>query len=78
MGTFLLLTSFTLYYSATRPHSPNPELGWTVELNWTHPTSYGTPQDQSLLITIFWLGFMSVVPIALGEAIRIYVLERTP
>jgi hypothetical protein len=78
MGTFLLLLSLSFYYSTTRPHSANPELGWTVELNWTHPTSYGTPQEQSRLITIFWCAFMSVVPIALGEAIRIYVLERTP
>jgi hypothetical protein len=78
LATFLLLTCLIVYYSVTRAHSPNPEIGWTVTLRWTHPTSYGTAQEESCLVSLFWCLFPFGLSIAAGEAIRIYVLERNP
>jgi hypothetical protein len=78
MAMFLSLLCLAFYYSTTRPHSPQAELGWTVGLSWTHPTSYGTAQEESRLISLHWWFLPSFLLIALGEAIRIYILERNP
>lgn len=76
---FLVLFAYSMfliiYYQAKRPHAPQPERGWTVGLTWTHPVSYGTPQEENRLL---WLHWWSIVPfslIALGEAIKIYKLN---
>jgi hypothetical protein len=63
------------YYSANRPHVPEPEHGWTVGLRWTHPVSYGTEQDERRSQWLFELVFPSGGLIALGEMIRIYKLD---
>ena len=78
MAMFLSLLCLAFYYSATRPHIPHPELGWTVGLSWTHPTSYGTAKEQYLLISLHWCFLPFFLLIALGEVIRIYILERDP
>ncbi len=73
---FVVLTALTGYYSATRPHVPQSAYHWTVQLHWSvSPPSYGTAAEDDLLITLFWCGFYSVVPISLAEAIRIYKLD---
>jgi hypothetical protein len=63
------------YYTAKRPHAPQPERGWTVGLEWTHPVSYGTKQEESRILWLHW----SVLPffglVALGEIIKIYKLD---
>jgi hypothetical protein len=63
------------YYSANRPHVPEPEHGWTVGLRWTHPVSYGTEQDEKRSQWLFNLFFPSGGLIALAELIRIYKLD---
>src|SRR5712692_5610569 len=63
------------YYSAKRPHGPQPERGWTVGLSWTHPLSYGTAQEENRLQWLFWWSLGSFCLIAVGEAIRIYKLD---
>jgi hypothetical protein len=63
------------FYSANRPHLPEPEHGWTVGLSWTHPVSYGTQQDERRSQWLFELVFPSGGLIALGEMIRIYKLD---
>jgi hypothetical protein len=73
--TFLLLTALTGYYSANRPHVPQPEREWTVQLYWSvAPPSYGTVAENELLLTVFWSGIVFFLVIAIGEAIRIYKL----
>jgi hypothetical protein len=76
MAVLLSLLCLTFYYSATRPHSPHPDLGWTVALHWTHPASYGTAQEESRLASLFWCFLPFGLLIAVGEAIRIYILGR--
>jgi hypothetical protein len=63
------------YYSANRPHVPEPEHRWTVGLRWTHPVSYGTEQDERRSQWLFELFFPSGGLIALGEMIKIYKLD---
>jgi len=75
LATFALLLFLTGYYSAKRPHSPQPELGWTVPLTWTHPTSYGTAREEGRLDWLHWWGLPCFGLIALGEAIKIYILN---
>ncbi len=73
---FLSLAYLTGYYSAYRPHTPQTELGWNVHLTWTHPASYGNAQEESLLISLHKSLFPFFLLIALGEIIRIYIIER--
>ena len=73
--TFGLSFFLIAYYSAKRPHDPQPERGWTVGLSWTHPTSYGTAEDEGRLQ---WLSFWFIPSfglIALGEATKAYKLN---
>ena len=75
VSTFLLLVVLTGYYSANRPHVPQPEHGWTVRLNWSvAPPSYGTVAENELLLKVFWSFLPFFLVIAIGEAIRIYKL----
>jgi hypothetical protein len=73
--TFLWLTLLISYYTAKRPHAPQPERGWTVGLEWTHPVSYGTTQEESriLWLHLAFLPFFGLV--ALAEIIKIYKLD---
>jgi len=64
------------YYSANRPHVPQPEHGWTVPFNWSFSyPSYGTAQENDRLISLFWWGISFGIFFAIGEAIRIYKLK---
>ena len=76
--TFLLSLIVIGYYSATRPHSPQIELGWNVPLSWTHPTSYGTAHEEYNLNLLFWLYFPFFFLLLIGELIRIYILKDDP
>jgi hypothetical protein len=71
---FVALAFLEVYYAGHRPHTPQPTLEQTVRLPWTYPVSYGTVWDASLMQETFSLGFCSFGIIALGWAIRIYVL----
>ncbi len=71
---FLSGLVLAFYYTGHRPHAPRPDLGWTVPLQWTHPTSYGSARDAALQFWLFWWGLPSFGVIAVGFAIRIYVL----
>lgn len=71
----LLLMALVGYYSANRPHAPQSEHDWTVQLYWSvSPPSYGTAAENELLLRVFWSGFLFFLIIASGEAIRIYKL----
>ena len=72
MGSSLFLIA---YYSAERPCDPVPERGWTVGLSWTHPTSYGTTQEESRLQWLSWWTVPSMSLIFLGEATKAYKLN---
>ena len=72
---FTCLLGVIVVYSSSRPHTPQPERGWTVGLTWTHPTSYGTAQEERLLLWLHWWFFPAFGLIALGEAIKIYKLD---
>jgi hypothetical protein len=74
--TFGFLMVLISYYSAKRPHAPQPERGWTVGLTWTHPPSYGTVQEENRLFWLHWWFVPSFGLIALGEAIKIYKLDH--
>jgi hypothetical protein len=64
------------YYSATRPHVSEPAREWTVRLYWSFsPPSYGTAAENTFLLSTHWWFLLFFLFIALGEAIRIYVLE---
>ena len=67
----LILTS---YYSAKRPHVPQPERDWTISIEWTHPPSYGTAEEANRVKLLFQLCLPFFGLIALGEAIKIYKL----
>ncbi len=67
------LTSY--YYPAKRPVAPQPERNWTVAISWTHPTRYGTAQEEDRVLRLFFLGLPSFCLIVLGAGIRIYVLD---
>ena len=73
----IFLCSFILigYYSAKRPQVPQPERSWTVGLTWTHPTRYGTAQEENLLLSLHWWTIAPFALIFLGEAIKIYLLN---
>ncbi|HXN98249.1 MAG TPA: hypothetical protein VN881_04200 [Candidatus Acidoferrales bacterium] len=74
-ATFAFLMFLTAYYSAKRPHTPQPERGWTVVLTWTHPPSYGTAQEENRQQWLLWWAFPLFGLLALGEAIKIYKLD---
>src|ERR1019366_706793 len=63
------------YYAAHRPVAPQSEHGMTVGLTWTHPTRYGTGQDERRSQWLFDLFLPSFGLIVLGEMIRIYKLN---
>jgi hypothetical protein len=71
-GSLLFLIA---YYSANRPHNPQPHRGWTVALSWTHPTSYGTAREQDRLWWLHFLFIPSFVLVLLGPAIKAYKLN---
>ena len=75
IATSLALALLISYYSAKRPAAPSPERGWTVGISWTHPTRYGTAQEQGWVLRLFFWGVPSFCLIALGAGIRIYVLD---
>lgn len=68
----LILTS---YYSAKRPHVPQPERDWTISVEWTHPPSYGTAKEANRFKLLFQLCLPFFGLIALGEAIKVYKLD---
>jgi hypothetical protein len=72
---FLYSIALISYYSAKRPHVPQPQRGWTVGLTWTHPASYGTAQEESRLQWLRWWSVPLFGLIALGETIKIYMLD---
>jgi hypothetical protein len=72
---FLWSALLISYYSAKRPHAPLPERGWTVGLEWTHPTSFGTAQEENRLLWCSWLALPFFGLVALGEIIKIYKLD---
>ncbi len=63
------------YYSGHRPAAPQLERGWTVGISWTHPTRYGTAQEEGNVLRLFSLGLPFFCLIALGAGIRIYLLD---
>jgi len=71
-----LLWGTVAYYRSARPPSPHPEHGWVVRLNWSH--TFGTASENNLLLWLFWWQFPFFGLIALGEAIRIYKIQRRP
>jgi hypothetical protein len=76
---FVLSMSLIAYYSVTRPHIPQTAGDWNVRLYWSFsPPSYGTANENAFLLSTHWLFFLFFVLIAVGEAIRIYKLERRP
>lgn len=75
-AVFLTFNILIAYYTAKRSHVPNPELGWTVRLNWSlSPPSYGTPHEETLLLSLFWWFFPPFLLIAVGKAIEYYKLK---
>ena len=73
--TFSLTFLLIVYFSVARPKTPKPAAGLTVGLSWTHPTSYGTVQDENRLQwSSFWfVPFFGLL--CLGEAIKAYKLN---
>lgn len=66
-----------LYYSFTRPHTPQPELGWTVPLHWTlWPRAYGTPHENDAIFLVFQLFFPFFALALVAWAIETYKAER--
>ena len=77
IAILVLLSSLVAYYSATRPHVPQPALGWTVRLYWSiTPPSYGTAHENACLLLLFRLFIPFFAIIAFAEAIRIYKLKE--
>ena len=73
---FLTLHSLVIYYSATRPHRPQPDCGWIVPLYWSlSGTSYGTVNENSFLLWLHWWFFPFFMLIGISECIRIYKLK---
>src|SRR5258707_1276031 len=73
---FLTLSALVAYYTVMRSHVPIPELGWTVRLDWSlSPPSYGTAQEEALLLSLFQWFFPSFLVIAAGKAIEYYKLK---
>lgn len=62
------------FYGARRPHAPQPGHGWTVGLTWTHPSSYGTAQEENRLQCLLRSFIYSFGLVALGEGIKVYKL----
>jgi hypothetical protein len=75
ISTFALWMGFLWYYSATRPQVPEPALGRSIGLTWTHPPRYGTSEEEDHLHCLFdcLLPFFGVI--LLSEAIKIYKLD---
>lgn len=74
---FILSLGLIAYYSANRPHLPEPTRGWIVRLKWSlSPPSFGTVDDNALLLALFHWFFAFFMLIALAEVIRIYKLGR--
>jgi hypothetical protein len=73
----LLLSHVALlaYYGADRPQQPQPEKGLTTGLMWTHPTRYGTKEDERRSQWLFEWCFAGLGPFVLGELIRVYKLN---
>jgi hypothetical protein len=72
---FIWQTFLIGHYSSVRPHTPEPQRGWTVGLSWTHPVSYGTAQEEERIMFLFWVPVPFAALIILGELIKVYVLE---
>jgi hypothetical protein len=55
VGLFSVHLYLIFHWRAVRPYSPNPSLGWTVQLPWCLG-AYGSPQEAHLLNALFsWL-----------------------
>jgi hypothetical protein len=74
VSSFIMLTFLEIYYSGHRPHAPQPNAGQIIRLPWTHPVSYGSANEATLMYRIFAIGFYSWTLFGLGWAIRIYIL----
>jgi hypothetical protein len=75
-AVLLTLAALTAYYTVKRSHTPIPELGWTVRLPWSMaPPSYGTAQEEALLLSLHWWFFPPFLVIAAGKAIKYYKLK---
>lgn len=72
VATFGLYMVLISYYSAKRPHTLQPERGWTISISWTHPVSYGTAMEESRLMWMFWSFFPFFGLGWASEAIKIY------
>lgn len=71
-----VLCCLILYYSFTRPHTPQPELGWNVPLHWTWPRAYGTPNENDAIVLVFQLFFPFFALPLVAWAIETYKAER--
>ncbi len=76
IAVIVSLNALIAYYTVKRSHVPIPELGWTVRLNWSlSPPSYGTPQEEALLLSLFRWFFPAFLVVAAGKAIEYYKLK---
>jgi hypothetical protein len=76
LAVFLTSQVLIAYYTAKRPHVPSPELGWTVRLSWSWaPPSYGTAQEEALLLFLFRSFFPPFLIGAAGKAVEYYKLN---
>ncbi len=76
LAVFLTSQVLIAYYTVKRPHVPIPRLGWTVQLywSWSRP-SYGTAQEEALLLSLFRWFFPPFLIIGAGKAIEYYKLN---
>jgi hypothetical protein len=73
---FLTFQILIAYYSVKRPHVPRPQLGWTVRLYWSWAKpSYGTAQEEALLLSLFRWFFPPFLIICAGRAIEYFKLN---
>ncbi len=74
VGFLVVMTCSMLliaYYSITRPHVPQPNYDWTVQLRWSfnHP-SYGTASENAFLIHLFRSSVVYIVLLIASDYIR--------
>lgn len=73
----VMFTFLMIYYSAVRPHSPQPSVGWTARLQHT-AGAYGTESENARLVGLFF-GTQPIATLAaLGGAITTYKLGWDP
>jgi hypothetical protein len=73
-GCLVVLISFMsliAYYSITRPHVPQHNYNWTVQLRWSfNYPSYGTAGENAFLIHLQSSFFIFFVLLLISEFIR--------